>query len=320
VTQPPPPPDGTWPSADDPTIISPPGEAAGPPPPAGPPPDRRVGAGLLLGIGVVALVALGIVVAYLLTHRNKNDAVTTVTTTSSTEAAANVSVPDVMGQAFAEAQAKLSTAGLPSTKADVVSNQPAGTVLAQDPAAGSKLAKGSQVTLSIAKGPTTTIDRTTSATTTASTSTAPTATVAPPPQNVTMPDVSGVSEASAVQAMGNVGILASLVFVPSQDPLGAVEQQAKPAGTTLPFHSHVQINLSKGPNNTTNAQVPSVVGKTLQDAVAALNGAHLRLIYLKLPVTSKTQAGKVVQQSPLGGNQAPQNAQVLVYLGAYQIR
>jgi hypothetical protein len=41
------------------------------------------------------------------------------------------------------------------------------------------------------------------------------------------------------------------------------------------------------------------------------------LIYLKLPVTSRGQAGKIVQQSPLGGGQAPEKGQVLVYLGAF---
>jgi beta-lactam-binding protein with PASTA domain len=106
------------------------------------------------------------------------------------------------------------------------------------------------------------------------------------------------------------------VFVPATDPLGTVVEQAKPAGTTVPFHSHVQINISRG-KVTTDAQVPNVVGKTLQDAVNTLNAAHLRLIYVKYPVTSQAQAGKVVQQSPLSGAKAPQNAQVVVYLGAF---
>jgi hypothetical protein len=52
--------------------------------------------------------------------------------------------------------------------------------------------------------------------------------------------------------------------------------------------------------------------------LSSVNGAHLRLIFLKLPVTSKSQAGRIVEQSPGGGGQAPQNAQVLVYLGAFQ--
>ena len=51
-----------------------------------------------------------------------------------------------------------------------------------------------------------------------------------------------------------------------------------------------------------------------------MNGAHLRLIYVKFPVTSRSQAGKIVQQSPLAGGHAPQNAQVLVFLGAYRAK
>jgi beta-lactam-binding protein with PASTA domain len=278
---------------------------------------------MLLGLGAVALAALGIVLAYLLTHRHKDHPVTTtVTTSGSTQALPKVKVPDVTGRPFAAAQATLDALALPSTKTEVTSNKPAGTVLAEAPPAGSQIAKGSQIVLSVATGSavaaTSTAATTTTSGTTTTTATA-TTTAPPPPQEATMPDVSGQKEAAAVQALGQAGILASLVFVPSQDPLGTVEQQAKAAGTTLPYHAHVQINLSAGPSSTTKAQVPTVVGQTLQQALAALNNSHLRLIYLKFPVTSKAQAGKVVQQSPLGGGQAPQNAQVLVYLGAYRL-
>ena len=80
----------------------------------------------------------------------------------------------------------------------------------------------------------------------------------------------------------------------------------------------MQINISSGPGDKPSEQVPNVVGQTLQQALASINGAHLRLIYVKFPVTSRSQAGKIVQQSPLGGGHAPQNAQVLVFLGALQ--
>lgn len=380
MTQPPQPPDDAWPAPDEPTIVSHVETVVGRASSSvGPPPDRRIGAGMLLGLGAVALVAVGILVAYFLTHRHKDHAVTTTVVTTAAPAPATtvamprlvglketdailrlgqaglrpkeifkptskstglvvsqapkeasqvakgsvvtlivdsgapkVAVPNVKGQSLADAQAKLDAAGFASTKTEVASDQAVGTVLDQAPAAGSKLAKGSQVTLSVAKGQPTP--------TTATTATFTTTAAAPPPQSATMPDVTGQNEANAVQAMGQAGILASLVFVPGSDPLGTVEQQAKPAGTTVPFHSHAQINLSKGPNATTDEQVPNVVGQTLTQAVSTVNGAHLRLIYLKLPVTSKAQAGKVVQQSPLAGGQAPQNAQVLVYLGAYNVR
>jgi hypothetical protein len=133
-----------------------------------------------------------------------------------------------------------------------------------------------------------------------------------------MPDVTGRTEAAAATAMNRAGILASIVFVPGSDPLGTVLQQAKPADTTVPYHSHVQINVSKGPNAATDLTVPNAVGQTLRQAVSTMNGAQLRLIFVRFPVTSDSQTGKVVQQTPLGGGKAPQNAQVLVYLGARQ--
>ena len=54
------------------------------------------------------------------------------------------------------------------------------------------------------------------------------------------------------------------------------------------------------------------------EALAAVNGAHLRLLYVRFPVSSQSQAGKIVQQTPLGGGTAPQNAQVVVFLAAYR--
>ena len=107
-------------------------------------------------------------------------------------------------------------------------------------------------------------------------------------------------------------------MVPGNDPLGAVEQQAKPAGTTLPYHGHVQINVSRGPSDNPLEHVPNVIGKNLQDAISALQATKLRLLYVRLPITSRTQAGTIVQQSPLVGANAPQNAQILVFLGAYR--
>jgi serine/threonine-protein kinase len=202
---------------------------------------------------------------------------------------------------------------------------PKGVVISQNPQEGSELARGGAVTLVVDSTPrttttTSTTTPTTTATTTQSATTTPTTTAAAPPQPqaATVPDVSGQEEAAAVSALGKAGILGSIVFVPGSDTLGTVVQQAKPAGTKVPFHSHVQINISRGPNNNPLATVPDVIGKTLQDAVRTLNAVKLRLIYVKYPVTSQTQAGKVVQQTPLSGAQAPQNAQIVVYLGAFK--
>lgn len=316
------------------------GGAPPPPPgyadPAAPPPDRRIGAGMLLGLAALLLVAGGIALAWYLTHRDTKSQVTTVlvttapTTTQQSQATTTAKkpvvvkksvVPTVVGMQVSDAQATFDKLGLKTTVKQVTANEAAGTVVGQAPKAGEKLARGSYVTLAVAKAnsSTTTQASTTSpATTTAPAATTTAPTPAPQPTSATMPDVTSQTEAAAAQAMSAAGILPSLFFVPGSDPLGTVEQQAKPAGTKLAYHAHVQINVSSGPGDKPKESVPNVIGKSLQDAVSSVNGANLRLIYVKLPVTARSQAGKIVQQSPLGGNQAPQNAQVLVFLGAFK--
>ena len=318
------PPD-SWPTPEDETVVQQRETmVGGTPPPAAPPPaDRRIGAGMLLGIGVLVLVAAGIVIAYLLTHKSDHKAATTVETTTapSTTVAPKVAVPRFVGMKEADALVRAGQVGLQPKEVFKPTTAPKGVVTSQNPQEGSELARGATVTLVVDSTPkATTTSSTSTATTTSATTTAPTTTAAAPPQpqTATVPDVTGQKEAAAVQSFGNAGLLASIVFVPASDPLGTVEQQAKPAGTSVPFHSHVQINVSRGPNNNPLEAVPNVLGKTLQDAVSTLNAKHLRLIYVKYPVTSQAQAGKVVQQSPLSGAQAPQNAQVVVYLGAYK--
>jgi serine/threonine-protein kinase len=219
-----------------------------------------------------------------------------------------IAVPNLVGLPVANARTSLSGLGLRAATTSVtMAGKPAGTVVDQAPKAGKKLAKTGLVTLSVVTAPGAGQTTATTATTTASSS---------QPQTATVPDVSSQEEPAAVQALAQAGILPSLVFVPSSDPLGTVEAQAKPQGATVPYHSHLQINISSGQSPTTE-QVPNVVGSTLQQALARINGSHLRLIYVKL-AEPRSQAGKVVQQSPLPGSGAPQGAQVLVFLAVYR--
>jgi beta-lactam-binding protein with PASTA domain len=239
-------------------------------------------------------------------------------------------VPRLIGLKEQQALVRLGEVGLRPKEVFKPTKQPKNVVVSQKPQEATELAKGKTVTLVVdstpkpkpkpktTPTPTTTAAQqttTTAATTTAATTTAPRSQPLQP-ANATVPDVSNQQEAAAVQAMNQAGILASLTWVPGSGELGTVIAQAKPSGTTVPYHSHVQLNLSTGPGQKASEQVPNVVGQPLKGALAAINGAHLRMIYVKLPVSDRSQAGKVVQQSPLGGT-APENAQIVVWLGAY---
>lgn len=216
-----------------------------------------------------------------------------------------IAVPNLVGQKAGSARASLQALGLHTATTTVtMPGKPAGTVVDQAPKPGKKIAKNGLVTLSIAKGA-------------APAQTTTTAAAAPArPKTATVPDVSGRDEVAAVQAFAQAGILPSLVFVSSSDPEGTVEAQAKSQGTTVPYRAHVQINISSG-QNPTMERVPNVVGMTLQQALAAINAAHLKMIYVKL-AGPRSAAGKIVQQTPLAGGGAPENAQVLVFLGVYR--
>ena len=328
-------PTDTWPTTERETLVGAPPPPTPPPvPPPGPPGDRRIGSGMLLALGAILLVGLGVLIAWLLTHRgndsNAAPATTVIVTTGRSTTSAKVLVPRVIGLGEDRALVRLAQVGLRVNEVHRPSKKPTGLVIDQKPQEASEVEKGARVTLIVDAAPTqkpkpatastTTAPATTAAVTTAPQPTASTTTAAAPPQpqTATVPDAQGQDEAAAVQSFGNAGILPSLVFVPGDDPLGTVVDQAKPSGTSVPYHAHVQLNLSRGPNNNPLQSVPSVIGKSLKDAVTSMQSAQLRLIYLRYPVTSRAQAGKIVQQSPVGGGKAPQNAQVLVFLGAFK--
>ena len=160
---------------------------------------------------------------------------------------------------------------------------------------------------------TTTTDASTSTTT-------PTTTTAPPtrPTASTVPDVTQQTEEDGADRLVKAGLLPSISFVPAKDPLGTIEAQGQSSGSTVAYQSHVQINVSSGPGEKPLESVPNVIGRKLPQAVSMLNAAGLRLIYVRYAITDKSKAGTIVQQTPLAGERAPHNAQVLVYMGAVE--
>jgi beta-lactam-binding protein with PASTA domain len=308
----------TWPTPEHRTVAT--RDAGMAPPVASPPPDRRIGQGMLLALGVLVLVAIGIGIAYLFTHRSSTPPTTTVVVTSSGTPAGQVRVivPNVSGLPEAQARSGLQAMGLTVNAVTVPSAQPPGTVVAESPAGGAKVAKGSAVRINLSSGTSTV----TSATTTGATATGATTTTSVPPQptTATVPDLTTSQLQAAVQQLEAAGLLASIQYIPGDDPLGTIEHQSPIGGGTVKARSHVTINASSGPGDKPQEAVPDATGQTLSQAVSTMNGAQLRLIFVKVPVSSRSQAGRVVAQTPAAAKQAPENAQILVFLGAFKPR
>jgi serine/threonine-protein kinase len=145
-----------------------------------------------------------------------------------------VTVPNLVGSTADAAEQLLETAGLKAARKTVDSPKPRGIVVAQDPADGTEVANGSTVTLSVSSGKGT----------------------------VKVPAVSGMSQAEAVTAIVNAGLVPVVITVPSQKPTQTVIAQDPPANQEVPARSQVRLNVSGGPATTETTTVTTLQNTT----------------------------------------------------------
>lgn len=184
-------------------------------------------------------------------------------------------VPDVHNKTVEQAQALLREDGFKTTSTTQVfdENVTNGMVVASDPGAGTSLRRFQSVTILVSKGP-----------------------VLYP-----VPTVTGMLLDAATQALttGHLAVGAVTEAFDAKVPAGVVLSQDPKSGTELRADSKVNLLVSKGPQP---IPVPSVVGKTEADAVAALKAAGLSPEVAAAQVNDPNiPAGSVVAQSPGSG-------------------
>jgi serine/threonine-protein kinase len=145
-----------------------------------------------------------------------------------------VTVPNLVGTTADAAEQLLETAGLKAERKTIDSAKPKGIVVAQDPGDGTEVANGSTVTLSVSSGKGT----------------------------VKVPAVSGMSQADAVTAIVNAGLVPVVITVPSQKPAQTVIAQDPPANQEVPARSQVRLNISGGSATTETTTVTTLQNTT----------------------------------------------------------
>jgi len=127
----------------------------------------------------------------------------------------DVTIQQVAGMTYADAQSLLTGAGLKVHRNNVESDQPKGQVLSANPAAGTTVASGTDVTLDVSKGP------------------------------KAVPNVVGMTQAKAEQAIRTQGFdPVEADDTTSTKPAGTVTKQSPPDGTTQKQGSQVVIWVS----------------------------------------------------------------------------
>lgn len=201
-----------------------------------------------------------------------------------------VEVPDVIGLPVNEAIEALEDAGLTARTTDVYSEDvEEGHVLEQSPRPDTRVEEGAEIALSISGGP-------------------------EPPANVEVPDLSGMTQQEAEDALGEVGLTASILRTFSETvPVDEVVSQAPSRGTIVAPGTRIAVILSRGPApaDVTNVEVPAVEGLQRDAARTALEGAGFTVEAIELANTM-VPAGEVFSQLPAAGQLAAEGSVVVI--------
>ncbi|HEX3268628.1 MAG TPA: Stk1 family PASTA domain-containing Ser/Thr kinase [Gaiellaceae bacterium] len=195
-----------------------------------------------------------------------------------------VPVPSVIGKSQADAVSTLTNAGLVAKVFSVASSKPPDTVTGQDPLPGKTVVKGSKVRINVSSGP----------------------------ADITVPSVIGLPFDQASAALQGQGFAVSRVNVESNQPADTVVDQS-PSGSA-PRGSTIKLSVSKGPKT---SSVPDVTSQDEQSARDTLASAGFKVQVQNQDVTDPGLEGIVLNQSPGGGQQAPQGSTVRITVGRF---
>jgi eukaryotic-like serine/threonine-protein kinase len=133
------------------------------------------------------------------------------------------------------------------------------------------------------------------------------------PEQVAVPDVTGISRESAEDSLRAEGLKVVVREEASETPEGEVVSQDPAAGTEVDAGSRVTITVSTGPEQ---VAVPDVIGLPAADARRALKGAGLKVEERPSAVTDPNQDRVVTDQSPDAGGEVDKGSSVVIFVGA----
>jgi beta-lactam-binding protein with PASTA domain/tRNA A-37 threonylcarbamoyl transferase component Bud32 len=198
-----------------------------------------------------------------------------------------VNVPDVLGAREADAIATIRAAGLIPNPVEIFSDDPQGSVIAQDPKGGTSVVRGSTVRINISKGQ----------------------------QTTGLPNVIGLSYDNAAEQLRRAGFTPSRKDVDSSEPKGTVIDMDPPPGSLQPPGTKITVTVSKG--QATSA-IPDVTGIDEASAQATLENEGWKVSIRDTPTQNPDEDGIVLDQAPSAGEQAKPGAKVTLFVGRLQ--
>ena len=196
-------------------------------------------------------------------------------------------IPNVAGDPADRAEQQIRDAGFKPVVVEVYSSaHQAGFAVGTTPTSGSDVEKDTKVTLKISKGP----------------------------QQVTVPNVVGLSESGADTALTNAGFRVDHSYQVSSKNPGHVIGQYPTSGNSAGLGSSVQVTIDQAPKK---VKVPNAVGQTQSQGDKTLLNVGLDAVYATRIVTNRSQDGIVLAMSPGAGSSVDQGTDVALTIGKY---
>jgi eukaryotic-like serine/threonine-protein kinase len=194
-----------------------------------------------------------------------------------------IKVPDVQGLSERDATARLDDAGLRVDPEFGFSDTvPAERAIGTEPAAGTEVASGSTVKLIVSRGS----------------------------NKVEVPDVIGLDDEAALNALAEAELGGSVVLRDDDAPAGQVVAQSPGAGQRVKRNSQVTLFVSSGA-----ISVPDVLGRTRRDAVSTLKRAGFVASVTEQPTEDPAEVGRVTNQFPPGGSRGQRGDTIAITVG-----
>ena len=194
-----------------------------------------------------------------------------------------VVVPSVANLNQAEATKRLENAGFKVNVTQQYSKSvPRDVAIGTSPPAGTQLSTQQPVTLQISRGANT----------------------------VVIPNVIGLNDQAALNALTNAGLSGTEVQQQSTETQGKVLNQSPGAGKRVNRGTGVTIFVSNGA-----ITVPDVTGQPRQTAVTALKKAGFTVAVTEVQTSDPTQVGFVISEFPPGGSRGQRGDTVTISVG-----
>jgi beta-lactam-binding protein with PASTA domain len=228
--------------------------------------------------GAVRWISYAVIVAILLALVGGGIAIAAVST-----AVGTVAVPSLVGLTQDKATNAVSSTGLSLKIATRTADDPAGTVIAQDPAPGAFVGDGGSIQLVVSRGP--------------------------PP--VAIPTVGGQSAADAQAALEAQGFVVEVEHRYDETvPVDGVIGTDPPGGTKAPRDSVLTLLVSDGP---APVPVPDVSGQTFDRASQQLTAAGFT-VSRSDDYSDTVAKDTVIGTDPAAGQGANRGSQVVVHV------